>query len=60
MLDNVTIRNPNFADDFDTLVVLSEEDRKKAANRLKELDQRYGHSPATSMHDPHWDRDVRS
>ena len=57
MLDNVTIRNSNFADDFDTLVVLSEEDRKKAANRLKELDQRYGHSPDTSLRVNSYDND---
>ena len=33
MLENVTIRNPKFADEFDTLIELSDEDRKEAACR---------------------------
>ena len=37
MLENVTIRNPEFSDEYDTLIELSEEDRKKAAKRLVEL-----------------------
>ena len=57
MLENVTIRNPKFADGFDTLIELSEEDRKEAAKRLKELDERFGHSLNKSLHVNSYDND---
>ena len=57
MLENVTIRNPKFADEFDSLIELSEEDRKEAAKRLKELDERFGHSLNKSLYVNSYDND---
>ena len=57
MLENVTIRNPKFADEYDTLIGLSEEDRKKAAKRLIELDKRYGHGLNKSLKINAYDND---
>lgn len=38
MLENVTIKNPKFADDFDTIIELSEDDRnKKDVHRTKDI-----------------------
>lgn len=57
MLENVSIRNPTFADEFDTLIELSEKDRKETAKRLKELDERFGHRLNKSLHVNSYDND---
>ena len=57
MFENIIIRSPKSADEYSTIIELSEVDRKKAKKRLKELDERYAHKLDTSLQANSYDND---